>query len=505
MKVSKAKVSNFGSFKELDFDFQDGLTLIYGATGAGKSTIMDIVSWVLYGETSKNGAVDDVRAWDAAGITKGEIELELSSGNICVTRIRGSSAKQNDLYWWEHDGWKDPVQMQMRGKDVTETTKLLEKRTGINSNLYHSRAIYNDSSISGRFFTAKSKERRQLLEQVANLDFPVKLSEKLKDESKCVKKEYDRTVQEYRVMIAKLGELEQLLADTRVSSHEFEQKKFKEIQHLEEQINKYNYDNIAQIRYIQDRIETLTPRAAAETCAHCGNVKTDKEATNALCRLQVDLEHRSTSPNPFHRELERVKASKDPYYKQIDNLTFKIDCLEVSSTYEQMRNLEDLVNSLETLKDTTDTMRGLLLEQAVSVLQTTTNNYLEKYFDSELKVSLALEGSDNLTTEITKNGHTCPYTQLSKGQKSLLKLCFALAVGSVAANRAGVHIDTLFLDEPFDGQDATLKAKGYNLLQALSLEHKSVYVIDHAPGFQELFPNKIKVEMVGDHSHASQE
>jgi ABC-type lipoprotein export system ATPase subunit len=96
-------VTNFGSYKHLEFDFNsNGLTLISGPTGSGKSTLCDIVPWILFGRTSKGGAVDEVRSWDAEEATTGTLMLH----GISITRSR----KPNDL---TIDG--------RRGKDLNDT------------------------------------------------------------------------------------------------------------------------------------------------------------------------------------------------------------------------------------------------------------------------------------------------------------------------------------------------------------------------------------------------
>lgn len=152
MTLHKAKVTNFGSFRELEFNFDTpGLSLIHGPTGSGKSTLIDITSWILYGITAKDGSVDDIRSWTSDGVTTGTLEVSTQNGRILVTRVRGST-KQNDLFWEDEPG------IQRRGKDVTETQRLLEERLGVSSNLYHSGASYTEFSRTGRSFIAKRKK-----------------------------------------------------------------------------------------------------------------------------------------------------------------------------------------------------------------------------------------------------------------------------------------------------------------------------------------------------------
>jgi DNA repair exonuclease SbcCD ATPase subunit len=66
MRILSCQAQNFGSYKELNLDLADiGLSLVYGRTGSGKSTLPDVVAWTLFGTTAKDGAADDVRSWQA--------------------------------------------------------------------------------------------------------------------------------------------------------------------------------------------------------------------------------------------------------------------------------------------------------------------------------------------------------------------------------------------------------------------------------------------------------
>src|SRR5271157_2409345 len=109
MRVISAKIENFSSYKTLEFDFtKQGLTLIQGATGSGKSTLCDVIPWGLFGITSKGGTVNDVISWPGDKVTKVTLYLE----NVTIHRSRGPKPKDNDLNFWPIDG------LMIRGKDL---------------------------------------------------------------------------------------------------------------------------------------------------------------------------------------------------------------------------------------------------------------------------------------------------------------------------------------------------------------------------------------------------
>ena len=61
MHIHSLEVTGFGPFKDtqrIDFDAltADRLFMLEGATGAGKSSIIDAIVWVLYGQTAHQAA-----------------------------------------------------------------------------------------------------------------------------------------------------------------------------------------------------------------------------------------------------------------------------------------------------------------------------------------------------------------------------------------------------------------------------------------------------------------
>ncbi len=200
---------------------------------------------------------------------------------------------------------------------------------------------------------------------------------------------------------------------------------------------------------------------------------------------------------------ERERKRNNPFLKDIAELEATRTEQEkiVVSLKNTNKDYHTRISDMETLYTLSSQLRGVLLEKVVSQIQSGTNGYLNEYFDSELQVSFLLDGTDNLEVLVHKDGYQCTYKQLSKGQRQLLKLCFAISVQEAISNNSGTHFDNLWFDESLDGLSGDLKIKAYRLFEKLSESHASVMVIDHSEDLQNMFQNKIHVTLNGDISH----
>jgi len=556
VKLLSATVKNFGSYQDLHFDFQKlGLSLVQGATGSGKSTLADIATWALYGVTAKDGNVDDVRSWLAPDEpTEVHLSLIAGIGLLTVCRIRGK-ATQNDLYWRDYE-----TGVVTRGKDLTDTQKLLEKRLGVTADQYLIGAYFHEFSKSGLFFNANARDRRAVFEKIATTELPNKLGLRAADAKKTNKKLLHGYQADHDKTCGAIAQLTSSLLNTKATSDSYEETKQAKIEELiikSDSFEKTKADKIAavqlkadlwdkeQTRKLDQAIEKiekidaqiLDPKELNKKikelqkqarCKECGQPKEAAALNDALqaegkndllvCKrdvLEAALKDLASAENPFAGPLHAAKTEvnnylvraeeernkSDPFKAQISKMEAELAALirRASDLEDKLLITENKVAKLDVLYDLSLELRGELLQQAVAQVEEETNRLLMQHFDSELKVQFTLN-SDDLGVDIQKSGYECSYTQLSKGQRGLLKLCFVLAIMEAAANKAGVHFDNLFLDEALDGLDSNLKVKAYSLLEELSLKHESILVIDHATEFQNLFTRRFYVSIQADSS-----
>lgn len=83
---------------------------------------------------------------------------------------------------------------------------------------------------------------------------------------------------------------------------------------------------------------------------------------------------------------------------------------------------------------------------------------------------------------------------LSGGEAFIASLSLALGLSDEIQMSAGVHLDTLFVDEGFGSLDSDSLAKAYNALNSLTEGNRLVGLISHVNELKELIGNQIVVE-----------
>ncbi len=533
MKVYKAVGDEFGSYKKVIIDLDNkGLCLVSGPTGAGKSTMFDLVPWTLFGVTAKNGAADDVINWQAESETTGRVTLLAKGKRITITRVRG---KRKDLCFC-YDGGE-----LIRGKDIPDTQKLINNLLGMTPEVYLASAYYHEFSQPAAFFTATAKNRRQLTEQLADLSFATNLTSNAAEYKKQLKNEilskkenllklraYLESCKNQKILnknrykeweIVNKDEGNEELTKYEAGKAKWQKDVEKEIQRtktsIEEVLKCTNEAHTlsTQITGLTSRIDKLS----AEICGECGSPKNSKQVL-VLTKDKHQTEMRLnkirqaiTTAAQLERDIERLKKATypappvfikkaNPYQAALLELTDAISqhTLAVEASQQEMAGLIEELENIELLSVVIDDLRAIRIKNTIVELEKQTNKFLSDYFDAEIKVAFTIEDADKLEVIIHKNlGYfVASYQQLSKGQRQLLKLTFSLAVMRTVSNYHGIQPSTIFLDEAMDGLDEQMKAKGLNLLNALTKEYSSVFFIDHSESIKAACNNRYEVSLI---------
>jgi DNA repair exonuclease SbcCD ATPase subunit len=521
MQIINAKVENFGSYESLEFDFKDqGLCLVAGPTGSGKSTLCDLTPWILFGSTAKDGGVDEVRSWGSDSPTKGSIQIQIEDRIIQIHRTRGKNS--NDLYFENNTSDK------VRGKDLNDTQKMINNLLGFDLETYLAGSYFHEFSKTAQFFNTTAKNRRLISTQIVDLSSIISIQNKSSDLLKRTKSELTQSQHNLEINSIYLDNAEKnilfkkkhmdsfeerrtsRLLDLYRKSELFEENKKKEIIQLKKSIPSQEV-----IETMVKELEELRAKIKSDICKECGahldnSLRLElKDRETKLQYLVYEskniksmLQKVMNNVNPYDQEFAEVEAETDDSADIIKELTTtkkKLDNL-VEMYILEVEKLTEKVTDLELLQEVMETYRASQISSTIKFLEDNTNHLLSTYFDAEIKVLFSADSADKIDVVVYKDANECSYTQLSKGQRQLLKLCFGISVMKAVSNKSGIKFNTLFLDEALDGFDDVLKVKTFTLLQTLALDYESVFVVEHNNDLKTMFQNKYTVTLVNGKS-----
>lgn len=492
MKIVSVSATNFGSYKNISFDFSKGLTLVHGATGSGKSTLCDMIPWGLFGKTSKGGSADEIRSWGEKSPTE---VIVVFDNDTYVTRVRG---KQNDLYLTTTDI------AELRGKDMLDTQKIINEYIGFDLQVYLSGCYINEFSQVAQFFTTTAKVRRNITEQIVDLSLVNRLTASIAERRKHIKlnlEEIKSQIQAKTELLAYMEKQDKSLEANRLG---WEELRVKRLDHVKVQVEMFEENRVQTILSLTDRASKLseqhknTPESVP--CKECGN-EPSKDHKHKI-ELEIDMlikqaELEESRKNTYESRMREIQQETNPYTKKSDSGKTKLHLRGLEIALKQAS--ADMTDA-DLLTKAIEQMRVVQIEDSVHQLESITNSVLQKHFDGEIKVALKSEDKDRLEVEVYKDGNLASYTQLSKGQRQMLKLSFGVSVMKQVSQFNSVNFNTIWFDECLDGCSDEVRIKAYGLFEELSLSYENIFCIDHSESFKACFVNKLMVKSVNGRS-----
>jgi len=532
MKILSVYAENFASYEKLEFSFDDkGLVLIHGATGSGKSTLCDVIPWILFGITAKNGKADDVISWNG-GNTHGMLVVRAGDKDMCIKRHRGNN---NDLAYWILNDDIDANIAVKRGKDINDTQKFINQFLGLDADLYLAGAYFHEFSQTAQFFTTTAKNRREITEQLVDLSLPTKLQEKIKDQTKINTIEINTLNNNLFTLNAKLELLQESAKEAKNSNAIWAHEQSNRISTIEMKRDTFEITRSHKVKAVEAELDTIkfNPPITYDIelqklqksippesvpCETCGMPKANaerQEILNEIAELKLQKQNNSMQLKSHHDltvKLNEIKDQENPYENQLIEVKHQVnphsDILTrlsrdisknnalLDNAIKTEKELKDSQLNLELLSDAVMMFRSELVRTTVKYLEATTVSHLRDFFEGEITVELDIQDRDKLDISIRKNGNECSYTQLSKGQRQMLKLCFGAAVMECIQRHHALEFNQLFFDEALDGLDDTNKLRAVKMLETLASRRDTVYLVEHSEGVKAHIDQKYFVELI---------
>lgn len=171
MKLCKLELNNFITYSILTFEFVNGIWLIVGKNGAGKSAIFDGLVWVLFGKT--RGDVDSVIK-DGEKKCSGILTFKVKNEEYKIKRIRDRNGRTFLFFYLISS--EETRGMDLASPTVAETQIKIEKFLGMDYDIFISSVYFEQQKID-EFMKKTPSQRKDLFFDMLGLNI-YKLAEK---------------------------------------------------------------------------------------------------------------------------------------------------------------------------------------------------------------------------------------------------------------------------------------------------------------------------------------
>ena len=572
--IKNLTVKNFmsvgNSTQAIDFDRKD-LTLVLGENldlggdgsrnGTGKTTIINALSYSLYGQ-----ALSNIRKDNLVNKTNNKnmlVSLDFSVGGKDYRIERGR--KPNLLRFFVNN--QEQVITDEAQGDSRETQDAIEQTLGLSHDMF--KHILALNTYTEPFLSLKANDQRTIIEQLLGITMLSERADKIKEHNRATKEGITqeefriRAVQEANKRIEEqieslqrrqtlwttkhgddIKELEKALASLQTIQIEMEiqahkdhkawDQKRKDINELSSQISRVKLDIGREDKLaakLSKEIETL----ANHECHTCGQPFHDSKHKQVVAAKQSDLAAARASGTTYSTLLSDLEAAfnslgtlgKPPkmfYDKESDaiqhqatltNLEQQIATKQVETdpyseqiTEMQQQALQevtyDALNDLTRLQEHQEFLLKLLTSKDSFIRKKIIEQNLS-YLNARLTHYLDRVGlphtvvfQNDLTVSIEELGRELDFDNLSRGERNRLILSMSWAFRDVFESLYQ-PINLLFIDEMIDnGLDTQGVENALALLKHMSRErHKSIWLVSHRDELAGRVENILKVVKEG--------
>lgn len=185
MRPRNLKLKGFTSFRdEQEIDFTDlDLFVLWGPTGSGKSSLLDAITYALFGWVDRVG--NQISQLISHGQPRLSVILEFGIGNDIyrVTRSTTQSGSKALLERKEGDSWESYGE----GADsVREVNKIIPSLLGLDYEAF-SRSVILPQGKFAEFLTGDASKRREILTELLGLELFKRMSQRANEIAKNAK------------------------------------------------------------------------------------------------------------------------------------------------------------------------------------------------------------------------------------------------------------------------------------------------------------------------------
>lgn len=259
LKLLKLSATNFKNYETMKLDFSNlnNVNVIQGENGLGKTSILDAISYALFGSTTNGNSGDVLVNRQATKNMYVTLEFQLDKHVYRIERYRKHSKHKNQvLLFKDNEDISKPR--------IKDTNDYIVDLIGFDYALFKAVIIFN-ATTSNTFVGGSDKDRKLILNELLNLDkFDQALAE-AKEETKQVKSNVDTLVQKRTILKESQSNNNQLKAQYNLLKKQWEdnysnlEKKYST---LEEDISSTKDIDTKRIPELNNKILDLTQQVS---------------------------------------------------------------------------------------------------------------------------------------------------------------------------------------------------------------------------------------------------
>jgi DNA repair exonuclease SbcCD ATPase subunit len=345
MKWTKLYIKNFLSIEEAELSLDKrGLVLIEGrnktneafhSNGSGKSSLVgDSISYGLYDITTKGLKADDVINNVTKKNTAVILEGERAGNTYRIERYR------------KHTKHKNKVLLFINGEDVTEastkkTNEEIEKIIGIDYNTFINSIMFSQGSGAGRFATATDKEKKEILENLVNLNMYATAQDVAKERVRAKQEEINENIRGAERLnweLSNVDMMEQQDQENYEKTRTMIQQEHQSMESTVAEMSEFTSSNLAPIEQVREEIEELKQQQSEALGIDI------TEDTNKINELYRDLQDKINEQS----RLEGKKSDLVQKYKQLQEDTH---CPVCGNELDQKHRERERVSIREQLRE----------------------------------------------------------------------------------------------------------------------------------------------------------
>lgn len=199
----KLKIEGFLSYrKPVDLNFNGfSLACISGSNGAGKSALLDAITWALFGQARKRdeSIINNHPSVKAAQVTL-DFDYENNRYRVQRTNPRGKTSAVEFFIWTQNPEETSGKWKPLTAHSVRETGKIIQETLRMDFDTFTNASFFLQGKAD-QFATARPAERKKILSSILGLE----IWETYKDEASQRRRELERDV---KVLDGRLDEIQ---------------------------------------------------------------------------------------------------------------------------------------------------------------------------------------------------------------------------------------------------------------------------------------------------------